>query len=354
MEDNVLHVIDNMCLGGAQRIVSTLVKNNSNHKLHSIRKVEDSMGDFNDYTVTGSPSRYNFRSFIDVWKKVREENPEIVHCHLIKSKMIGILLKIVSIRDFKLVFHEHGHVWKENRKYNKILNYASRLVDCHIAVSEYTAKLLKENAEIPEDKINVIYNFVDREEYNPEILESFESDLSQDFDQELFTVGFGGRLEERKGWRTIVSAAERTEDVRFLISGSGTGEKELEKKTEEIDNLHYLGFIDDVRSLFASIDCFVLPSEWDPSPMILYEVQSCGIPLICADVHSIDELVEDKENALVYSFNDIEKLAEKIEEIKRDEELRRQLSEEGISNAEKYTYNVFQESLNQAYSSLKD
>lgn len=351
-KNDVLHVIDNMCLGGAQRIVSTLVKDNPNHNLHSVRRAEDSMGDFSDYTVTESPSRFNVRSFIDVWKKLKEQNPDVVHCHLIKSKMIGIMLKILSRKDFKLVLHEHGHIWKQKQRYNSLLKYSSGLVDCHIAVSKHTAKLLQEEGDVPEDKIEVIYNFVDRGEYNPKVLDSFGSELSDRFDDEMFTVGFGGRLEERKGWKTVVKAAEDVDDIRFLMSGSGTGEEELRQKAEEISNLHYLGYLDDVRTLFSSIDCFVLPSHWDPSPMVLYEVQSCGITLICSGAHSIDELVENQENALFFPSKDVKKLRKCLNLIKCNPGLREKLAENGISNAAIYSSDKYEKYLEKIYRNL--
>lgn len=352
MGKEVLHIIDNMCLGGAQRIVSTLVEKNSEHALHSVRGTENSMGDLNDHTSTHSTSRYNIVSLIDCWKQVRKYDPEVIHCHLIKSKIIGVILKILSRKDFALVMHEHGHIWKGNSKYNTLLKYTSSVTDHHIAVSKHTEELLKEKAGISDEKIEVVYNFVDRDEYNKETLESFQSNLSIDIDDESFTVGYGGRLEERKGWKSVVSAAEENNDIQFLMSGSGTGEKKLNKKAEELDNLHYLGFLDDVKTLFSNIDCFVLPSHWDPSPMILYEVQSCGIPLICTDANSINELVEDKKNALTYPSRDIGQLSKLLIKVKGKQSLRTELARRGVSNSENYTFTEFQKSLEAVYSKL--
>lgn len=348
VEGKVFHIIDNMGPGGAQRIVETILRNNPSHEAHATRSIDNLMGNPKHYSVTNSRSRFNLRSLIDCWKLLRKYDPEIVHCHLIKSKMIGILLKTLSRRDFTLVMHEHGQIWKDGGLYPAILNYSSDLVGAHIAVSEHTAKLLRQNAEIPEEKIEVIYNFVDRKEYNPEILEKFEPGLKEEASDDSFTVGFAGRFKERKGWKTVVSAAEKTDDMEFLLAGS----EKRDKTSDQLENLKYLGFLEDVRTLLANIDCFVLPSHWDPSPMILYEVQSCGIPLICTNVHSINELVEDKENALMFPARDEDKLLEKLDEIKNNESLRDKLVKKGISNSKNYSYNKFQKLLNQTYSKL--
>lgn len=347
----VLHVIDNMCLGGAQRIVSTLVENNEDHILHVLRESEEVLDGFNDYTVTESSSRFNLRSFYDVWKQVRRHEPDVVHCHLKKSKLTGIMVKTVSLNDFSLVLHEHGEIWKGNEKYEFILENADFLVDRHIAVSRHTEELLQQRGGVPEGKTEVIYNFVDREKFCPGALDVFEPHPVSD--EEKFTVGYGGRLVERKGWKTVAEAAGKLEEnFQVLMTGSGMGEDELQSKEEETGNLHYLGYLDDVRTLFAGIDCFVLPSEWDPSPMILYEVHSCGIPLISTDAHSIDEIVEDKENSLLFEEGGAEDLASRIRELEKDDKLQSELKQGGLKSAEKYSYSNYIESLETLYSEL--
>ena len=351
VETSVLHVIDNMCLGGAQRIASTLVENNDNHRLHVLRESEQVLDGFDDYTVTGSSSRFNLRSFYDVWRQVRKHDADIVHCHLKKSKLTGIMVKIATLNGFSLVLHEHGEIWKENRKYELILEHMDPVIDCHIAVSRHTAELLKKRAEVPEEKIEVLYNFVDTEKFSPESLKSFESPPASD--EEKFTVGYGGRLVERKGWKTVAEATEELgEEFQVLMTGSGPGEEELNRKEQKTENLHYLGYLNDVRTLFAGIDCFVLPSEWDPSPMILYEVHSCGIPLISADAHSIDEIVEDEENNLLFEEGDAEDLASKIRELEKDVSLQFEIKQGGLKSAERYSYSNYMESLEAFYSEL--
>ena len=352
MKPTVLHVIDNACLGGAQRIVSTLVKKNDNHKLHVLRESDEVLDGFDDYTITKSSSRL-IRPLYDVWEQIKRCDADIVHCHLKKSKIIGILLKRLCNLEINLVLHEHGEIWKEgNTMYTHILYYSSKIVDQHVAVSDHTSKLLKQKSDIPDQNIDIVYNFVDRDKYNKSQLESFGSSLKQEVNKEMFTVGYAGRLEHRKGWKSVVSAAKRNTDIQFLLSGSGSGEERLIREDKKMENLHYLGFLNDIRTLFNKIDCFVLPSHWDPSPMILYEVQSCGIPLICADVSSIDEIVDPGKNAVVYPPQDEEALSRKITEVRRDAELRTKISRNGIRNARKYTIKDFQESLSEAYSRL--
>jgi glycosyltransferase involved in cell wall biosynthesis len=351
----VLHVIDNMNLGGAQRIVSTVVDRKQSHYLHSLRKAEQSMGDFGNYSVTNSRYPYSLDCLIDCWREIRKINPDVLHCHLIKSKIIGIFLKKFCGLEFKLVLHEHGEIWKEdNRLYERILSYSSRIVDRHIAVSKHTSNLLNQKSDIPSCKIDVIYNFVDRQKYNKSQLKSFDSCLNTKTRRESFKVGYAGRLESRKGWKSVISAAKENKEIEFLVSGLGNGKNRLMKEDRETKNLHYLGFLEDVRMLFANIDCFLLPSHWDPSPMVLYEVQSCGIPLICTDVKSIDELIEPGENALTFPSRDKDALSQKLAQLEQNPNLRNKLAEEGVENSKKYDFKAFEESIENTYSDMID
>lgn len=353
MSSKVLHVIDNMRLGGAQRIVSRLLENNDSHSLHVLRQTDEQMRDKEDYTITESNWRFNSRSFIDVWRLVRLEDPDIVHCHLKKSYFVGLMVKITTPNDFKLVFHEHGEIWKGNQSYNRTLRHVSSLIDKHVAVSKHTAELLQERGGVSEEKIEVIYNFVDQDKFNPEALKNFRNDLGIEIEPDCFTVGFAGRIVERKGWRTIVSAAEKLDDdFQILMTGSGEEDDELEERARKTDNLEYLGYIEDVRSLFSDIDCFVLPSHWDPSPMIFYEIQSCGIPLICSDAHAIDELVEDGKNGLMFEPENVEELVDRINQVESNRDLRKIIVQNGLLEAEKYSYDSFEENLQRMYDNL--
>jgi Glycosyltransferase len=232
-----------------------------------------------------------------------------------------------------------------------MLSCTSSIADQHIAVSKHTAKLLNEEANISENNIEVIYNFVDREKYNKSQLALIQSDLGDDIKQDAFTVGYGGRLERRKGWRSVIRAARENSEIQFIMCGSGTGSSTVMQKAEKIDNLHYVGFLEDIRMLFSNIDCLLLPSHWDPSPMILYEAQSCGLPVVCTDVQSINELVGQKD-ALIYQSKNQDALSDRLHELQQNPELRKSLANRSIQNSEKYTFERFQSSIEDTYSSI--
>jgi glycosyltransferase involved in cell wall biosynthesis len=86
--------------------------------------------------------------------------------------------------------------------------------------------------------------------------------------------------------------------------------------------------------------------------MIFYEVQSCGIPLICTDTSSIDELVDERENALTFEPKNVDELINKIKRVGSDRELRKNIVQEGLIAADNYSYNNFEENLEALYDSI--
>jgi len=360
VEDKVLHLIDHMGMGGAQRIVSKMTESPST-SVHSLRRAEDTI-DTNgkSSSVTDSSSRYNLRCLIDVYMRSAEGSFDILHCHLLKSKIVGAAIKLFSRKDFDVVFHEHGRIFKEGLFYSTFLRMTRKLVDGHIAVSEKAVSLMDKNGSIPSKEIEVLYNFADRSDFDPEnaVENNLEDEIvkaSSSLSEKEFLVGFAGRIIERKGWRTLVSASEKMgEDVGILMAGTGPEKELLERKVLERDNILYLGYIEDIRQLLGNIDCLVLPSQWDPCPMIFFEAQAMGVPVVCSDVSSVNELIEDGKNGVLFEPEDPEDLAASVNEVKRFEDLREQLGEAGLEFASSHDSENYRNRLEEAYERVLD
>lgn len=352
MTHRVLHLIDHMGLGGAQRILSD-ISSSGNYKICALRTSEEYMMAKNRiFHVTDSPTKYNLKCFLDGLKLARSDEFDVLHCHLTKAKFVGLFAKMLSNRDLSLVFHEHGKIMRDNKVYNYFLRFSDKWVDRYVGVSK-EAKNLLENEGISGSKIDVVYNFADRDKFDPDKVESLQ--LQERFENSKvdlendFIVGFAGRIIERKGWRTFVSSIESLEGVSAVIAGSGPEEESLQKAVSDIDQIEFIGYLDDIRELFGSIDCFVLPSHWDPSPMVVYEVESAGIPLICSNVVSVNELVEDRENGLLFESENSEDLSSAITELKENPELRQQLRESGLEFAGTHTLENYVTELEKTY-----
>lgn len=352
MPRQVLHLIDHMGLGGAQRIISD-ISSFENYNIWALRTSEEYMESKNQiFHVTDSPSKYNLKCFWEGLKLARSNEFDVLHCHLTKAKYVGLFAKVVSNRDLRLVFHEHGKIMRDSMFYDYFLKVSDKWVDRYVGVSEEAKNLLK-NRGISGSKIDVIYNFANRDQFDPAKVESLQ--LQEEFENSKvdlendFIVGFAGRIIEIKGWRTFVSSIKNLEDVSAVIAGLGPEEESLQKAVSDINQIEFIGYLDDVRELLGSIDCFVLPSQQDSSPMIVYEVQSAGVPLICSDVVSVNELVENGENGVLFESENSEDLSSVITELKENPELRQQLRDSGLEFARTHTLENYIKELHKTY-----
>jgi glycosyltransferase involved in cell wall biosynthesis len=147
------------------------------------------------------------------------------------------------------------------------------------------------------------------------------------------TVAFVGRLVESKGIRTLVAAhallGERGRDIRLVVAGLPDPANPASIPPEEIEawtkrpNVTHLGFVQDIAALWASAHIAALPSHREGLPLSLLEAAACGRPLVATDVPGCRVIARPNVNALLVPLDDVEALADAIDRLARDPELRR-------------------------------
>jgi glycogen(starch) synthase len=150
-----------------------------------------------------------------------------------------------------------------------------------------------------------------------------------------------GRLVYEKGFQLALEAMpeviSKVPNTRFLVAGSGTHEAELHKQAEELglmDHGTFLGWIgDDVLHLLYRIaDLTVVPSIYEPFGLVALEAMASECPCIAADTGGLKEVVPVEGAGLRFRASDPEHLAEAAIQVLSDENLSRQMVEEGLSH----------------------
>ena len=127
-------------------------------------------------------------------------------------------------------------------------------------------------------------------------------------------VLYFGRFSKEKGVRTLIEAAKKLPEVKFLFAGAG----EYAEQIEALPNAENLGFrsgkeLDDLirNALFS-----VCPSEWyENCPFSVMESQERLIPVLGARIGGIPELVEDGKTGWLFESGNATELADRIKEI---------------------------------------
>jgi len=141
-------------------------------------------------------------------------------------------------------------------------------------------------------------------------------------EQSLSTkVLFCSRLHPNKNVSLFIELAEfmirHGSSFQFLICGpDGPDMPNVLSKvsTNETKQLSYIGSKNrsDVIELLSSVDCLVLPSIYDPFPMIILESLSCGTPVLISEICGHSEKVKDFDPLFVFSEENLLKLSQQL------------------------------------------
>jgi glycosyltransferase involved in cell wall biosynthesis len=360
----ILYLIDTLSLGGAQTVLKGIFENqktNNDIYIYALRRTEITVNiDHPNVIIDDSPDKYSIGPFFRLKKIIKSHKIEIIHCQLPRSHVFGYFIKKYFNKKLKLIIHEQGDIFENFTLHSHFLRKAAGFAALFIACSNSTRKVLLSKTGISEEKAVTIYNFVDTEKFNPMITEDFrdsernEKSISSD----CFVFGFAGRLIERKGWKEFVLSAKAFTDeknVKFVIAGGGEDESELKELivNSGLDKkVIYLGYYDDMPKFYALIDCLVVPSHWEPMGITEIEAMALKIPVIASNVIGLNEVVVDNQTGLLFNAEDINALENAIKLIYSEKELRLRLTEMAFSVLGKFTYETFQNKLNEAYKKI--
>jgi glycosyltransferase involved in cell wall biosynthesis len=152
-----------------------------------------------------------------------------------------------------------------------------------------------------------------------------------------------GRAVPKKGYDVLLQALARLPSVlswRFEHVGGGEGLKSLREQAERLGiagrvSWHGSATQDQVLGYLRTSDVFVLASriaddgDRDGLPNVLMEAQSQGLACVSTAVSAIPELIRDGETGLLVQPDDVNGLAQALEQLIRDPALRQKLGTAG-------------------------
>jgi len=160
------------------------------------------------------------------------------------------------------------------------------------------------------------------------------------------TVAFAARLIEVKGIRTLVAAhgilVGRGRKIRLLIAGEpdpanpgAITSREIAAWQQQPD-LHYLGFVEDIREVWTDAHIAALPSHGGEGvPLSLLEAAAVGRPIVATDTPGCRDIGRHGINALLVPPGDADALADAIDRLAGDPDLRRAFAQAGRALVER-------------------
>ena len=123
-----------------------------------------------------------------------------------------------------------------------------------------------------------------------------------------------GHLSKDKGTNTLLEAAKRLPEVKFVFAGYGESEKDI----AAVSNAKYVGFKTgiELETLIRRAVVSVYPSQWyENCPFSVIESQMYGTPVIGSRMGGIPELIREGETGELFEAGNAQELEEKLRKL---------------------------------------
>ncbi|WP_049924726.1 glycosyltransferase [Halopiger djelfimassiliensis] len=148
-----------------------------------------------------------------------------------------------------------------------------------------------------------------------------------------------GSLTETKGHRYALEAiAKLPERLEYLIVGDGPLRAELEEYATDLGiraDVTFTGSVPhrDVFGYLQSADAFVLPSYEEAFGIAYLEAMACGLPVIACEGEGPADYITDRQTGFLVPPHEPDAIAEVLQELRADPDLRRRVSDRGQRTA---------------------
>jgi glycosyltransferase involved in cell wall biosynthesis len=152
-----------------------------------------------------------------------------------------------------------------------------------------------------------------------------------------------GRLVPEKAQHLVLQAVaelvDRGRDVTATIVGDGPEAEGLRRLRHALGldrRVALPGALGqpDLPEQFASADAFLMPSFDEGVPVVLMEAMACGLPVVATRIAGVPELIDDGVSGLLVTPGRVDELANAVERLFGDADLRAALAKAGRAAVE--------------------
>lgn len=241
------------------------------------------------------------------------------------------------------------HVWHQRRDLYGAYQWLYTALNAHwektaidraklvIAVSE---KIKQEILAlgISAERIAVITNGVDLEEFYPARVDRCELGLPEDLPLAVFV---GDIRISRKNLDTVLHALVNVPQLHLAVAGAADGRNfypQLAQTLGVSDRVHFLGFRSDIAELMRSADLFVFPSRYEACSLVLLEAMASQLPIITATSAGGAEIITPECGLVLADPDDVGQLSTAMNYLVKNPAARRQMGTAARSIAERSSW----------------
>ena len=272
-------------------------------------------------------------AIIKIRKLIKKYKPDIIYLHSSKAGGIGRVANI-GFKN-KVIYNPHG--WAFNMECSsvkkklyviieKILNI---FTDRIIAISNSERESAMNNKICSSDKIKVIFNGIDIEQYYINKKNFILSRKDLNIPENAYVIGMVGRISYQKAPDMFIKAAKlikkEINNAYFIIVGDGDLRKEIEGMIREYgleDCVLITGWVNNPLEYVQLFDQAMLLSRWEGFGLVLAEYMISEKSIIATNVDAIPNLIQDGINGLLVDVDNPYQVLERTLELYNNYELK--------------------------------
>ncbi|MCZ3366924.1 MULTISPECIES: glycosyltransferase family 4 protein [Methanobacterium] len=271
---------------------------------------------------------------------IRKYNIDLIHAHYVMPPgLIAVICSMFSGTKTAITIHGSDiFVLARKPLLKSIIKFILKRSDYVFVVSDSLKEnVLKLGIEGLEDKLSITYNSVDVERFRPDQMGTFKEEMH--INPQKPVVLFVGNLVWQKGVEYLIRAKEFLNvDAEIVIVGDGPLLEELKGivEFEKIEGITFTGARNDIEDIMPSADVVVVPSVSESFGIVILEAMASGKPVVATKVGGIPEVVNKKIGILINPEDPVG-LAEAINKILQDKELKENMGKNAREQVMKYS-----------------
>jgi len=334
----VLHLVEDMKIGGLERVLASIVLHLDKKKFQPEvwclarggEMAEELLSRGVKVQILNLTTYYNPLNILHLALLMKQHHISILHTHGYYGSTFGRLSALIA-RVPIILTHVHSTYFNYTKRNLAIEKMLSHFTDKVICVSRAVQSFVTEMEKICIEKTCVIYNGVEWPLVNVPPDESLllKSRLGIE-DQELVLTVVAS-LTPIKGHAILLQALQHLSPemppFKLLVVGGGPERSRLESLTKKLDitsHVIFTGERNDVTELLSISDIFIMPSiEREGMNMATIEAMAAGLPVISTWVGGMPELVENGISGFLVEPQNPPALAKALRTLMESKDLRK-------------------------------
>ncbi|HEX3559039.1 MAG TPA: glycosyltransferase family 4 protein [Pyrinomonadaceae bacterium] len=342
---HVMHLIESLGAGGAERLLYTNLKHLDGGRVRSSVVTVFAQPDHWAGEIRGlgvpveSLGCHSLRDLpagvARLRRRLRATRPDLLHTHLWAANVIGrVAGRLAGVPVISSV-HNPDHepeAWEDGAGVSRWKRHLSLVLDrwtaragCvrMVAVSDYVRRCAHRRLKFPLERIDLLYNPIDTDALASPPARGREQLLGEcSLDANSLVLLNAGRVSPQKGLiyavRAMPAILARHPSAQLISAGPTSDSAWLERLKAEAEALgvggrvHFLGARRDVADLLRACDLFIFPSLYEGLGIALVEAMAAGRACVATDTGPIPEVVTHGVDGWLVPTGNAEALAEAV------------------------------------------